>query len=128
LWLLAAGKDRGDPPAARPEGAGLGLRFARPSRERKTERKYMTEGIIFYTGKKRIGKLQITRLCFNRMNQYGIITDELEEVFRYGREIEEGKIELGQICLFYVLDETRIFRGEFSRQQIYYYHLLEGGE
>ena len=88
----------------------------------------MTEGIIFYTGKKRIGKLQITRLCFNRMNQYGITTDELEEVFRFGREIEEGKIELGQICLFYVFDETRFIPGEFSRQQIYYYHLLEGGE
>ena len=74
----------------------------------------MTYGIIYYSGKKRIGKLQITHLCFNRMNQYGIITDELEEVFRYGREIEEGKITLGQICLFYVLDETRLFRGNLE--------------
>jgi hypothetical protein len=69
------------------------------------ERAFMTEGIIYYTGKKRIGKLQITRLCFIRMNQYGISTDELEEIFRYGREIEEGKIVSGRICLFYVLDE-----------------------
>jgi hypothetical protein len=83
--------------------------FARPS-----GKENMTEGIIYYTGKERIGKLQITRLCFNRMNQYGITTGELEEVFRYGREIEEGKIELGQICLFYVLDETRLFRGNLA--------------
>ena len=74
----------------------------------------MTEGIIFYTGKKRIGKLQITRLCFTRMNQYGITTDELEEVFRYGREIEEGKIIYGGIGLFYVLDDTRLFRGNLE--------------
>jgi hypothetical protein len=87
----------------------LRVGFAHPS-----GKEIMTEGIIFYTGKERIGKLQITRLCFNRMNQYGITTDELEEVFRYGREIEEGKIELGQICLFYVLDETRLFRGNLA--------------
>ena len=70
----------------------------------------MTEGTIYYIGKKRIGKLQITRLCFVRMNQYGITTEELEEVFRYGREIEKGKIISSEICLFYVLDETRLFR------------------
>jgi hypothetical protein len=83
--------------------------FARPS-----GKETMTHGIIYYTGKKRIGKLQITHLCFHRMNQYRITTDELEEVFRYGREIEEGKIILGQICLFYVLDETRLFRGNLT--------------
>jgi len=79
-----------------------------------TERTCMTHGTIFYTGKKRIEKLQITRLCFFRMNQYGITTDDLEEVFRFGREIEEGKVELGQICLFYVLDEARLFRGNLD--------------
>lgn len=87
----------------------LRVGFAHPS-----GKETMTHGIIYYTGRKRIGKLQITRLCFNRMNQYGITNDELEEVFRFGRETEEGKIELGQICLFYVLDETRLFRGNLA--------------
>jgi hypothetical protein len=82
--------------------------------ERKEIMNNMTQGIIFYTGKQRIGKLQITRLCFMRMNQYGITTDELEEVFRYGNEIEEGKIEYGEIGLFYVLDDTRLFRGNLE--------------
>ena len=84
------------------------------AKNRKETYMTMTQGIIFYTGKQRIGKLQITRLCFNRMNQYGITTDELEEVFRYGKEIEEGRIEYGGIGLFYVLDESRLFRGNLE--------------
>ena len=83
--------------------------------------KNMTEGIIFYTGKKRIGKMHISKWCFFRMREYQLTPDQLEEVFRYGREIEEHKIShpFGDelITLYYSEDFTRIFRGNLNDQR-----------
>ena len=52
----------------------------------------MTQGTIFYTGKKRLGRIHISRWCFIRMQQYQLTPEILAEVFRYGRQIDENKI------------------------------------
>ena len=91
-------------------------RFARPYEGRKE--KSMTHGIVFYRGKKRIGRVHISKWCFSRMQEYQLASDQLEEVFRYGREIEENKLvySLGDdlVTIIYVKEYTRIFRGDLN--------------
>jgi hypothetical protein len=81
----------------------------------------MTEGIIYYAGKVRIGRLSMSKLCFFRMQEKGLTPELLKEAFRYGREIEEGRIvyayENGIIGLFYAQDETRITRGNLNDER-----------
>jgi hypothetical protein len=81
----------------------------------------MTEGIVFYTGKKRIGKIIISKWCFFRMQENGLTPELLAEAFRFGREIEEGRIvyayEDGVIGLFYAWDETQLFRGNLNDER-----------
>ena len=81
----------------------------------------MTQGIIFYTGKKRLGRIHMSRLCFIRMQDYQLTPEILEEVFRYGRQIEANKIRSAYgddlVTIIYAEDFTRIFRGDLNDQR-----------
>lgn len=48
----------------------------------------MTQGVIYYTGKERIGKWYMSKWCFFKMQQLKLTSEILDEVFRFGR-IEE---------------------------------------
>jgi hypothetical protein len=64
----------------------------------------MTEGTIYYTGKKRIGKLYMSRWCLLKAQQYNLTPDSLDEVFRYGRVeevIRERYVEKFKIAYAY---------------------------
>ena len=87
----------------------------------------MTKGIIFYTGKERIGKWYLSRWCFNKMQDYYLTAEILDEVFRYGRVeevireryVEKYKIAYAYddrvIYAIYTEDPTRgIFRGNLD--------------
>ena len=78
----------------------------------------MTHGIIFYTGKKRIGRLSMSKLCFARMQENGLTPELLTEVFRYGREVIAGQLVYADgdrlIGVFYAIDETKLFRGNLN--------------
>ena len=82
----------------------------------------MTQGTIYYTGKARIGNIGFTKYCmFIPMQKYGLTPELVEEVFRYGKEIEPNKIVYPDgdhlIVLIYELDETRIFRGNLNEDK-----------
>jgi hypothetical protein len=54
------------------------------------------------------------------MKEHQLTTDMLEEVFRYGKIVEENKIVLTydtyEVGILYVLDETRITRGNLDAE------------
>jgi len=78
----------------------------------------MTQGVIFYSGNMRLGKIYMSRLCFVRMQEYQLTPEILAEVFRYGRQIEANKIRYSYgddlITIIYAEDFTRIFRGDLN--------------
>ena len=80
----------------------------------------MTENIIFYTGKERIGKFYTSQLCFRRTQEYQVSDEILRETFRYGKEVEPGKLAYPDgdrlIIVIYVEDpvKTGIFRGNLN--------------
>jgi hypothetical protein len=78
----------------------------------------MTQGIIYYAGKERIGRLYMSRYCFDRMQQYKLTPELLTEVFRYGREVIPGQLQYADgdklIGVFYAKDETKLFRGNLE--------------
>jgi len=78
----------------------------------------MTQGIIFYTGKMRLGKMHMSKLCFFRMQEYRLTPEILTEVFRYGRQIETNRIRYSfgdeLITIIYAEDYTRIYRGNLN--------------
>ena len=70
----------------------------------------MTKGIIFYTGKERIGKSYMSRWCVSKMQQYELTPEILDEVFRYGRVeevIQERYVEKFKIA--YAYDDRVIY-------------------
>ena len=70
----------------------------------------MTQGIIFYTGKERIGKCYMSRWCFDKMRQYKLIPEILDEVFRYGW-VEEviGERYVEKYKIAYAYDDRVIY-------------------
>ena len=80
----------------------------------------LQSGVIFYAGKKRIGRLSMSKLCFFRMQEYQLTYELLEEAFRYGREIDENKLVYPDgdrfIGVIYAEDHTRggVFRGNLN--------------
>ena len=70
----------------------------------------MTQGIIFYTGKERIGKYYLSRLCFMRKQQHQLPDETIEETFRYGRveEVIREKYEV-KYKIAYAYDDRVVY-------------------
>jgi hypothetical protein len=70
----------------------------------------MTQGIIYYTGKERIGKWYMSRWCLTRKQQYELPDEAIEEAFRFGRVVEviqERYVEKYKIA--YAYDDRVIY-------------------
>jgi hypothetical protein len=78
-------------------------------------------GIIYNASNTRIGKVSLTMSAFLEMQERKLNLDQLEETFRYGKEVEPGKIKLNfgafTVGMFYVKDETRITRGNLDLER-----------
>ncbi len=47
---------------------------------------------LFRTTSKRSGKLILTRLAVTRMHEYGLTETEIENAFRFGKEVKDGML------------------------------------
>ena len=47
---------------------------------------------VFAKETARKGKLRLTRNAVNRMHEYNVTEKDIDEVFRYGKEVKEGMI------------------------------------
>jgi hypothetical protein len=96
----------------------------------KTERgkNYVSGRNYLLSGEKKNWQVANNQIVFQAHTKFLIQLDELEEAFRYGEEIDEGKIIYGEIGLFYAEDETRITRGNLDRRRFVLITCWKGGE
>jgi len=77
--------------------------------------------VIYNASNTRLGRMSLTTSSFLDMQRWGITGDELEETFRYGEEMKPGKIVFSygnyEIGLFFVKDETRVWRGDVTQER-----------
>ena len=78
-------------------------------------------GVIYNAADVRLGRVSLSMSAFIDMQVHKLNLDMLEETFRYGKEIEPGKIELQfgkfAVGMFYVKDETRTTRGNLNLER-----------
>jgi hypothetical protein len=76
------------------------------------------QATIFNNSPIRIGRLQLSQLAFRRMNENKLTPEILEDVFKYGKELEEGmlveKYDTYTVGMYYTVDQTRVFRGDLE--------------
>jgi hypothetical protein len=78
-------------------------------------------GLIYNASEVRLGRVTLSTSAFLEMQERKLNLDQLEETFRYGQEVEPGKIELSfgefKVGMFYVKDETRLTRGNLDLER-----------
>ena len=76
------------------------------------------ERTIFNASNIRLGRVGLTISAYLEMQEKNLNLDQLEETFRYGEEVEPGKLVCSfgnyTVGMFYVKDETRVYRGDLN--------------
>jgi hypothetical protein len=86
---------------------------------------------VFGVQKPRAGKIILTRYTYQKMREYQLDTDTLEDTFRYGEEVNEGKIVRKyanySVGMFYKLEETQFHKNIKPEEQYVIITCWKGG-
>jgi hypothetical protein len=87
---------------------------------------------VFGVQKPRTGKIILTRYTYQKMREYQLDTDTLEDTFRNGEEVEKGKILRKyanySVRIYYKLEETQLHKNINSENRYVIITCWKGGE